>query len=161
MKIENLNELSVEALGEKLKEMGIRDTRLDKAISASYLPDGKQVKFVDIEISNPETEQAAILLITADGDKVSVSRLQRAGFMGEPTDADILKSNRTGNFYLRSNFTPNPSLSGNQAAVVKRLVGNTFKTKKHTMKVAAFNPDGYTEKGSVAVVPYDTWELLK
>ena len=163
MKIENFDKLSVSELAEKLKDLGISENRLDKAITGSFLPVGT-VEFIDFEVDNAGEQNAAIRVITKDGHSCSLSRIQRAGFMGEPKIENIAESTRTpGRFYLRSNTTVNPQLTGNQAALLQKLIGKKYKSDKVTLKVTAYKEDGYNspEEAFNAVVPYDTWKLTE
>lgn len=153
---EKIAEKSIEEIVTLLKENGIKENRLNKAVAATYLPG--EVEFTDAEISGEEGF-VHIRMITKSGDGISLGRLQAAGFVGEPTEKDVLKS-RNDTFYLRSNTTPNAWLSGNQAAALKKLIGKKFKTEKVTMLRTKFVDGGYDSIEAHETAPFDTYRLI-
>ena len=145
---EEVKAIKVEDLAKQLKESGINENRLDKAVTASFLPD--KGKFSHFEVSG-EDNFKHVRIFTDKGESISASRLQLSGFKGEPDlEKDILESSKE-TFYLRSNHTPNPSFSGNQAALLKRIIGKSFGAEPVELKTTKFIDGGYTSKEDVEI----------
>ena len=143
---EELKAIKVEDLAKQLKESGINENRLDKAVTSSFLPE--KGKFDRFEVSG-EGSFKHVRIFTEKGESISASRLQLSGFEGEPNlETDVLESSK-GTFYLRSNHTPNPSFSGNQAALLKRIIGKGFTAEPVPLKVTKFMDGGYDSKDEV------------
>ena len=167
--IEKFEELSVEELTEQAKAEGISTNRLDGAFSSTFLPDkGKfeKVAFNGFNVGEIQPDGKAatentkhIVLVTSTGEQISLGRLQASGFVGTINpDTDILES-RSGSFYLRSNTTPNPALTGNQIVVAKKLIGKNFTAKPVELQRTKFVAGGYATKDEHQTQVYKTYEL--
>jgi len=149
------------------KANGIKETRLDKAATSSFLPEkGKFVSWAiegeaEAEINGKKVDTRHIRLITDGGHSISVSSLQGAGFDGVPVleeGKDIRYSEKAG-YYLRRNCTVNEDLQGNQAAVVAKLVGKTFQTEKKELQVSTFVEGGCQSIEDVEVKPKTFYKI--
>lgn len=166
--IENLATLTVQQIAEMAKNAGVSENRLDRAVSASYLPeigsfttagfDGEKIEADStkgIEASNT----THIRVATASGDSISMSRVQLSGFDGEPDlEKDVLQSAKD-TFYLRSNCTLNPSLAGNQAVALKKMIGKHFVANEYTVKRSKFVNGGVTDRDQIEIVPVKGYKI--
>lgn len=167
--IEKFAELTTDELVEMAKEAGISTNRLDGAFGSTFLPE--KGKFVSVGFNGfkvgeiqPDGKAATentkhIVLLTESGEQISLGRLQASGFVGEINpETDILES-RTGSYYLRSNTTPNPALTGNQIVVAKKLIGKNFTAKAIDLQRTKFVQGGYPSKDDHQTQIYKTYEL--
>jgi hypothetical protein len=167
--IENPTTLTVQEISDMASAEGVNSNRLDGAVSASFLPasgsftgfgfDGYKEGDVlgDGTVATQTTKH--LRMITESGDSISLSRLQISGFEGAPDmENDVLESAK-GKFYLRSNCTPNPQLSGNQAAIVKKLIGKKFTAAPIKLIRTKYVEGGFSSKDEVKTVTADCYKV--
>ena len=168
MKLENISELSVKELSEKLQQAGITKARLDGAQSSTYLPESG--RFIDFEVINPvnkaelseenkqklengeaiEDNFTHVVVKTETGEQISLSRLQISGVKKEDFNRETanFSKSRNGKYFLKGDAI-NPHLSGNQAALIKKLMNRNFIAKECEVVVTEFSKMGYNKSDDV------------
>ena len=170
MKIQELNKMDVKELSAELLKMGIKNTKLEGAIGSVHLP--SEGKFVSFEVRGDEPKAGEpdfrhIVVVTDKEDSISLSRLQLTAFGGsdEELKNNIMETGDTakypGTFYLKGNTTPNPQLTGNQAAALKKLIGKSFKAELVSLKRTKFIEGGISSMDEVFdyVQNVDTYKI--
>ena len=160
MKLDEIKDLSVEELTAQLAEKGINERRLNGAMESNYLP--KNGTFDRFEVKG-ENGFEHVRLYTKTGESISLSRLQARGFImpenqTELTETDYTESQSNG-FFLRSNFVVNPSLQGNQAAIIKKLIGKSFKAELVEYITTKYNENGYDSVDEVVTQNQESYVL--
>lgn len=127
--------LTVEQIAETLKNEGIAKSRLEEASGASFLPKIGKFETFGVDGNDEQKEGETVTVASTKHvrigtkdmlDSISLSRLQINLFMGkEATEKDLALSAK-GNYYLPGNTIVNPALQGNQANVIKKLIGKWF-----------------------------------
>ena len=163
MKIDEIKNLDVKELTEMLISEGIGKNRLDGAISSTYLPakgvfthftvEGEAKKdengnFVKDENGNFVDSFRHVVLHTANGEQISLSRLQARGFKPTETETEPKfkaageRAIKPGSLYMVTNYDVNPSLQGNQAAILKKIIGKPFTAIETEYLVQVYDPNG-------------------
>lgn len=163
MKIEEIQDLTIEDLTKQLEEAGINKNRLSGAMESNHLqPKGT---FTHFEVKG-EDNFKHVRVYTDKGDSISMSRIQARGTQFEDgktkdslNEADFMESQNNG-FFLRSNMVVNSHLQGNQAAILKRIIGKKFEAKKVAYMTTVYNPDGYDSWDEVEIAPQESYELV-
>lgn len=123
--MENLT--SYEAILEAAQNAGIKDTKLEKAVTTSYLPEGEN-KVVSAEVV--EGEFAHIRLHTDKGGLVTLSNLLGSAHFGPKPKAEFKKSEKEGlafgKLFLKGQRV-NGGLPANQARAAADLIGKKIK----------------------------------
>lgn len=180
MKLEAINTKTVEEITKELKEQGISSSRLEGAQSSTFMCESG--KFTDIEIMNPITPEQKTKIDAGENvqlfthvalnfesddkltkGKISLSRLQLQAITKENFNPDELPTgtytrNNEEFVYLKGEPI-NPSLQGNQASVIKMLVGKKFNATKVDCFRAKYNPEGYTSVSEIETEPVVTYKI--
>ena len=146
MKLE-LTNYTADAIRTAAKANGIKDAKLDKAQSASFLP--SEGTFTSLEFGGEEkanvngeevdTRHMRVTFETEKGIKgsISLSSLQASGFVGNEPQTAIVQSQK-GKFYLKPNTTPNRWALGDQAILAETILGKDFKATPIQVNVSTF-----------------------
>lgn len=159
---------TTDELLQEFKAHGINSTRLDKAISESFLPKSgfftgyELMNAVDVDNLSEADKKAheageklsvdnfayvAITFEDATNDKItgsiSLSRLQMAGVLkSDFTPEYPLTKTAKNKFYLKGTAL-NPSLTGNQINTLQKLIGNQFEAEETILIRSKFSKNGY------------------
>lgn len=129
------NEKLYEEVLAAAKAAGIKATNLDEAFTTSSLP--SEGKFVGYEIKEYANRPYLVLKSTGNGE-VSLSNLCANVHKGTKETAKFAKSEKPenkgkdsyGKYFLTDTVSVNPDLPKDQADVISRLVGKSFKAEK-------------------------------
>ena len=133
-----------------LKEAGIKEEKLDKATSGSFLPEGEN-EFVGWSVKG-ESPFTHAVLHTKQGGVIAVSSLLASAHFGEAETAIFTKGTRQGapseGKYFLSGTRVNPLLPADQAKCIEMLMGKTI---THSVTAAYILPFvGTSEKPDFA-----------
>lgn len=165
MKILALNpNISVDELSTLLKNEGISENRLSGALGASFLPKVGKFETFGIDGNDADSEKGTnstkhVRIGTKDMlDSISLSRVQINLHVGQPT-ADSLLVSQKGNYYLPGNKVVNPHLQGNQALILKKMIGKYFATKEINGIGTNFSATGFKSADEVQFRPVKAYEI--
>lgn len=158
---------SVEELETLLKNEGISENRLSGALGASFLP--KVGKFENFAIDGDDAKDDGNGVKTNSTkhvrigtknmlDSISLSRLQINLHVGNPTVESLLVSAK-GNYYLPGNTIVNPGLQGNQANVIKKLIGKHFVASEVNGVGTNFKAEGFKSPDEITFRPVKTYKI--
>ena len=162
-----------------LKAEGIKENRLSGALGSSFLP--KSGKFESFGVDGdtgldekgkpkmvdgkPVQNTRHIRIGTANMlDSISLSRLQINLHVGgdienEEAMRERLLLSRNNKYYLPGNHIVNPGLQGNQALVVKKMLGKWFVASEVSGVGTNFVEGGFTSTDQVQFKPIKAYKV--
>ena len=150
---------------EVAKQKGISQTKLDRNVKLSYLPE--KGEFVGYEVGSPNTTYAHLRVITDKGYSCSIGALQALAFDGSLEDAASHlrekeaneKTGFPGGFVLGGTTAINPHLSGKMSVVVANLIDKKQKfTTKEVNRIVLPIKTETDSDGKVTLLGYQTKE---
>lgn len=149
------------------QKAAIKDTKLDKAVTTSWMPSGENV-IAGWDIAGNGTEFAHLRLMTDRGGIVTVSNLVGSAHLGEeaPKFTKSTKEGKSKNMLFLKGQRINPTLPSDQAKVIAELMGKTVTHSITTGLIMPFrgtaeNPD-YTSDETEALkrlTPKDFYKI--
>ena len=145
------------------KEKGISQTKLDRNVKLSYLPE--KGEFVGYEVGSPDTSFAHLRVITDKDYSCSLGAMQALAFNGSLEEAASHLRNKEANektgfpggWVLGATTAINPQLSGKMSVTIANLIGKKFTTKQVDRIVLPIKTETDSE-GKVTILGYKTKE---
>ena len=129
-----------------LKQQGISESRLDKAMDSASVPERGQI--IGWEVKNPNKKSAYVSLKFSDGAMCSYSRFRGQGHFGSEEQLFVPgKKPETKNGLFLRTVVLNPHIPADQARGILALMGKEFTSEKIVGKVQ----NGFTEDGELVL----------
>ena len=129
-----------------LKQQGISESRLDKAMDSANVPEKGTI--ISWEVKNPNTKSAHVALKFPDGSSCSYSRFRGQAHFGKGAmvfNAGKKPETKRG-LFLRTTVL-NPHIPADQARGILALMGKEFTSERVMGKVQ----NGFTDDGELTL----------
>ena len=138
-------------LVDALKQQGISESRLDKAMDSANVPERGTI--VGWEVRNPNQKSAYVALKFNDGSQCSYSRFRgQAHFEADAPTFSLGKKPETKKGLFLKTRVLNPQIPADQARGIIALINKPFSAEKISGKVQA----GFNEAGELQLATTET-----